>query len=86
VVLLPGVVLQGECAIAGGAEIGPDCHLVDTTVGPGAVVTKSAAVRAVIGEEARVGPFVALGPGAHVADRAVVEPFTRLGSDLSALE
>ena len=86
VVLLPGVVLQGDCIVAAGAEIGPDCHLVDTSVGPGAKITKSAAVRAVIGEEARVGPFVSLGPGANIADRDVVEPFTQLGADLPALE
>jgi bifunctional UDP-N-acetylglucosamine pyrophosphorylase/glucosamine-1-phosphate N-acetyltransferase len=86
VVLLPGVVLQGECVVSAGAEIGPDCHLVDTIVGPGAMVTKSAVVRAVIGEEARVGPFASLGPGANVADRAVVGPFTHLGADVSALE
>jgi bifunctional UDP-N-acetylglucosamine pyrophosphorylase/glucosamine-1-phosphate N-acetyltransferase len=86
VVLLPGVVLQGECTVAAGAEIGPDCHLVDTTVGVGARVAKSAAVRAVIGDEARVGPFAALGPGAHVADHAVVEPFTRLGADMPVFE
>ncbi|HLI73980.1 MAG TPA: NTP transferase domain-containing protein [Acidimicrobiales bacterium] len=81
VVLWPGVVLQGDCRVGGGAEIGPDCHLVDTTVGPGATVTKSSAVRAVVGEEARVGPFVSLGPGAQVPDRAVVLPFTQLGAD-----
>ena len=86
VVLLPGVVLQGDCSVASGAEIGPDCHLVDTTVGPGARVTKSSCVRAVIGEEAEVGPFAVLGPGANVAERAVVEPFTRLGADVSLFD
>jgi bifunctional UDP-N-acetylglucosamine pyrophosphorylase/glucosamine-1-phosphate N-acetyltransferase len=86
VVLLPGVVLQGECTVAAGAEIGPDCHVVDTVVGAGAKVTKSSVIVAEIGEDARVGPFAALGPGAHVPDRAVVEPFSRLGADLPALE
>ena len=40
VVLLPGVVLQGACVLGAGAEIGPDCHLVDTVVGEGAVVAR----------------------------------------------
>jgi len=79
VVLLPGVVLQGECRVAAGAEIGPDCHLVDTIVGEGAQVTKTTAVRADIGHHARVGPFVSLDPGAEVAPGSPVEPFTRLG-------
>jgi bifunctional UDP-N-acetylglucosamine pyrophosphorylase/glucosamine-1-phosphate N-acetyltransferase len=86
VVLLPGVVLQGECTLGAGAEIGPDCHLVDSAVGAGAKVTKSTVVRAEIGEDARVGPFAVLGPGAHVADGAVVGPFTQLGADFPALD
>ena len=81
VVLLPGVILQGECTVAAGAEIGPDCHLVDTRVGEGAAVTKTTAVRATVGDQARVGPFVRLGPGAVVESGAVVPPFTALGAD-----
>ncbi len=76
VVLLPGVVLQGECNIASGAEIGPDSRLIDTEVGEGAVVESSHASRAVIGANARIGPFAHLAPGAHVADAAVVGPFS----------
>src|SRR5271155_1269724 len=67
VVLLPGVVLQGDCRVAAGAGGGPDCHLVDPLVGEGATVTKTTAVRADIGAHARVGPFVSLDPGAEVA-------------------
>ena len=78
VVLLPGVVLQGDCRISAGAEIGPDCHLVDSVVGEGARVTKTTAVRADVGSHARVGPFVSLGPGAEVAPGALVEAFTRV--------
>jgi bifunctional UDP-N-acetylglucosamine pyrophosphorylase/glucosamine-1-phosphate N-acetyltransferase len=81
VVLLPGVLLQGECVVAAGAEIGPDCHMVDTAVGEGASVAKTSAARATVGDHARVGPFVRLGPGAVVESGAVVPPFTRLGAD-----
>jgi bifunctional UDP-N-acetylglucosamine pyrophosphorylase/glucosamine-1-phosphate N-acetyltransferase len=81
VVLLPGVILQGECTVAAGAEIGPDSHLVDTRVGEGAAVTKTTAVRATVGDQARVGPFVRLGPGAVVESGVVVPPFTALGAD-----
>jgi bifunctional UDP-N-acetylglucosamine pyrophosphorylase/glucosamine-1-phosphate N-acetyltransferase len=86
VVLLPGCVIQGECSLGAGVEIGPDCHVVDSTIGAGAKVTKSTVLRAEIGEEARVGPFSVLGPGAQVADRAVVGPFTKLGADFPALD
>jgi len=86
VVLLPGVVLQGECTVGAGAEVGPDCHIVDSAVGAGAKVTKSTVLRAEIGEEARVGPFAVLGPGAHVAAGAVIGAFTKLGADFPALD
>jgi bifunctional UDP-N-acetylglucosamine pyrophosphorylase / glucosamine-1-phosphate N-acetyltransferase len=77
VVLLPGVVLQGACNVLAGAEIGPDCRLVDTEVGEGALITTSSAFGAVVGAHARVGPYAYLGPGALVEQAAVVPPFTR---------
>ena len=81
VVLLPNVVLQGQCMVAAGAEVGPDSRLVDTEVGEGAVVTISSAHHAVIGAYARVGPFASLGPGARVGPAEVVGPFTHVGAN-----
>ena len=72
------------CVIGAGAEVGPDCHIVDSRIGPGARVTQSSVVRAEVGADARVGPFAALGPGAHVASGDVVHPFTQLGADPAA--
>jgi bifunctional UDP-N-acetylglucosamine pyrophosphorylase/glucosamine-1-phosphate N-acetyltransferase len=78
VVLLPGVILQGACQVEAGAEVGPDCHLVDTVVGASAVVTRTHATRAVVGTQARVGPFAVLGEGVVVPDGGTVPPFGRL--------
>jgi len=66
VVLLPGVILQGNCVVDEHAEIGPDSHLVDTRVGEGARVSNSVCRRAVIGADARVGPFAVLTEGTEV--------------------
>ncbi len=85
VVLLPGVVLRGECRVAGGAEIGPDCLIVDSVIGEGATIVKSSAVRAEIGDHARIGPFAVLGAGSRVGPGAVVEPFSRVGGDIDDL-
>lgn len=85
VVLLPGVVLQGQCRIGARSEVGPDTRLVDTEVGEGAVVSVSSAHHAVISQYARVGPFVSLGPGARVEPAGVVGPFTHLGKLLGEL-
>lgn len=62
----PGAQLQGHTAIGRGARIGPGCLLADTTVAPGAAVTHSVCVSAVIGAGATVGPFANLGPGTEV--------------------
>ena len=76
VVLLPGTVLRGECAVGEGAEIGPECTLVDTIVGDRAEVRYSMAERARIGADAVVGPFASLLPGAVVAAGERVASFT----------
>ncbi|MHB8440288.1 MAG: NTP transferase domain-containing protein [Acidimicrobiales bacterium] len=81
VVLFPGVVLQGDCVVAAGAELGPDCHLVDTKVGEGSRITKSSVQNAQIGAHAVVGPFVSIEAGVSVAPGAIVGPFSHLSLD-----
>ena len=78
VVLLPGVVLQGECTVGNGAELGPDCHLVDVVVGEGAVIRSSTAIRSEVGDHARIGPYCVLEPGSNIASGQVVAPFSHV--------
>jgi bifunctional UDP-N-acetylglucosamine pyrophosphorylase / glucosamine-1-phosphate N-acetyltransferase len=66
VVLRPGVILEGSTTIDSGAVIGPNSHLVDCSVGPGARIEQSVATQAVIGEDAIVGPFAFLEMGTRV--------------------
>lgn len=80
VTLLPGTVLKGHCVIERGAQVGPYATLVDTTVGERAQVATVEAMDSTIGADARIGSFVVLTPGSHVADAAVVAPFTRVTS------
>jgi len=68
------VILQGACRVGEHAEIGPNCHLVDTVVGDAAVVSSTVARRAEIGPGAIVGPFVTLVPGEVVPPGAKVSP------------
>jgi len=75
VTLFPGTILRGTTVIGAGAEIGPDTHLVDTEVGERSVVEHTVARQAVIGADARVGPFATLQPGAMVPDGTVTGPF-----------
>jgi len=76
--LLPGVILRGSCTVAEGAEIGPECTLVDTRVGERAEIRHSVCVHATVGARARIGPFASVGPGATVADGEIVPPFSTL--------
>jgi bifunctional UDP-N-acetylglucosamine pyrophosphorylase/glucosamine-1-phosphate N-acetyltransferase len=74
VVLYPGVILEGASSIGKGAILGPNCHLIDCVVGAGARVEQTVAQQAVIGENAVVGPFVALERGARVDAAARIGP------------
>jgi bifunctional UDP-N-acetylglucosamine pyrophosphorylase/glucosamine-1-phosphate N-acetyltransferase len=71
VTILPGCLLRGTTSVATGAEIGPDTHLIDTSVGEGAVVANTTARSAEIGAQAIVGPFAYLAPGTRIAPGTV---------------
>ena len=77
--LAPGVILQGRTFVAPGCRIGPDVHLIDCVVGPGARVVKATGRDAEIGARAVVGPFAVLAPGAHVPDDLVTGAFYNSG-------
>jgi bifunctional UDP-N-acetylglucosamine pyrophosphorylase/glucosamine-1-phosphate N-acetyltransferase len=64
--LLPGTQLHGATLVQSGAIIGPDTTLVDCEIGAGAVVKRTDATLAVIGENATVGPFAYLRPGTYL--------------------
>lgn len=70
----PGTLLQGTTVVAAGAEIGPNCHLVDCNVGPRAVVTATVGRTAEVGADAVVGPWAYLPPGCRVAPGRVTGP------------
>lgn len=79
VTLFPGTMLQGHCVVGAGARIGPDTRLVDTVVGPGAVVTFASAVGAEVGERAVVGPYAVLTDGDSVAAETGTGPLYTAG-------
>jgi bifunctional UDP-N-acetylglucosamine pyrophosphorylase/glucosamine-1-phosphate N-acetyltransferase len=74
VTIYPGTLLQGSTSVATGAEIGPNTHLADCTVGPGAVVTTTVGTAAHIGADATVGPWAYLPPGTKVEAGEVTGP------------
>ncbi len=60
------------------AHIGPDTTLLDTFVGPGAVVLRSHCDSAVIAADASVGPFSYLRPGADLRAGAKAGAFVEI--------
>ena len=70
VTLLPQTILRGPTAISTGARVGPGTTLVSCEVGADAEVIHTWAELAVIGEDAQVGPFTYLRPGAQLGDGA----------------
>ena len=66
VVVHPGTQLLGRTTVAAGAEVGPDSTLRDTEVGEGASVVRAHCDRAVIGQQAAVGPYTYLRPGTRL--------------------
>jgi bifunctional UDP-N-acetylglucosamine pyrophosphorylase/glucosamine-1-phosphate N-acetyltransferase len=55
--------LEGATTVAGGAVIGPQVFVVDSTIGSGARVWYSVLRGAEVGEQVDVGPFASLRPG-----------------------
>lgn len=78
VTLWPSVELHGNTSVGTGASIGPEASLTDTTVGPGARLTRTVAVQARVGAGAMVGPFAYLRPGTDLADGVHIGTYVEL--------
>ncbi|HEY2300208.1 MAG TPA: bifunctional UDP-N-acetylglucosamine diphosphorylase/glucosamine-1-phosphate N-acetyltransferase GlmU [Jatrophihabitans sp.] len=68
VTLEPATDLHGATRIAGGAWVGPQVTLTDTTVGARSRVTRATATEAVIGADVTIGPYACLRPGTRLSD------------------
>lgn len=66
----PNTQLLGATSLAEGAEVGPNCRLTDTAVGPRATVSNTVADQAEVGEQASVGPYAYLRPGTRLGAKA----------------
>ena len=74
----PFSILRGATTVAGQARVGPYAHLIDTSVGAGAIVTTATADGAEIGPEATVGPYTYLRPGTRLARGAKAGGFVEM--------
>ena len=75
VTLFPNTLLQGDCVIGEGSEVGPDVRLTDTFVGARSHVQSTSATQARIGDNCQIGPDAVLNSGVEVASGTVTGPF-----------
>jgi len=89
-VIRPFTVLEGRSVVRQGASVGPFSRLVDSEVGPGALVLDHCLLReSVVGAGAQVGPFAHVRPESVIGAAAKVGNFvelkkTRLGEGSKA--
>jgi len=73
------VIIEGDVRLAAGVSIGPNCLLRDCTLGPGTQVFANSIIEsAVVGAEARIGPFSRLRPEAKLADHVHMGNFVEI--------
>jgi bifunctional UDP-N-acetylglucosamine pyrophosphorylase/glucosamine-1-phosphate N-acetyltransferase len=66
--LYPGVILEGKTEIGGGCVLGPNSHIIDSSVGEGCRIISSMVESSVIESHVTVGPYSHLRPGTHLAE------------------
>ncbi len=83
--LYPGVHLEGDSAVAAGAEVGPDTHVRDSRIGEDAMVRYAVLDGAEVGARVSVGPYARLRPGTVLEAESKIGTFvetkkTRVGA------
>ena len=77
-VIEPSSFLRGSTQVGRGCTVGPLTTLIDTRLGDGVNVPHSYLVQAHVEDEANVGPFAYLRPGAHLHRRAKAGTFVEI--------
>ncbi len=73
------VIIEGEVRLSTGVRIGPNCLLKDCSIGPGTEIMANCVIEgAVVGANARIGPFARLRPEARLADETHVGNFVEI--------
>ena len=73
------VIIEGDCELGDGVEIGAGCILKNTKIAAGTKVQPySVFDQAVVGEAAQIGPFSRLRPGAVLANEVYIGNFVEV--------
>ena len=74
----PGTSLRGKTKVGGGTTVGPLSTLIDAELGANVSVPHSYLVDCVVADNANVGPFAYLRPGAELAAGAKAGTFVEI--------
>ena len=61
-VIQPGVIIEGKTVIGEDCVIGPNSHIVNSTIGDATTIHSSVVLDSTVGNETAVGPFAHLRP------------------------
>jgi bifunctional UDP-N-acetylglucosamine pyrophosphorylase/glucosamine-1-phosphate N-acetyltransferase len=67
-VLYPGVILEGSTRVGAGCVLGPNTHIVDSTVGDECRIVSSMIEQSTLEQRVMVGPYSHVRPGTHLAE------------------
>jgi bifunctional UDP-N-acetylglucosamine pyrophosphorylase/glucosamine-1-phosphate N-acetyltransferase len=66
--LYPGVILEGKTEVGANCVLGPNTHIVDSSVAEGCRIVSSMVEGSTIEREVSVGPYSHLRPGTHLGE------------------
>ncbi len=67
-VLYPGCILEGKTRIGSGCVLGPNTHIVDSTVGENCRIVSSTVEGSTLEAGVTIGPYSHLRPGSHIGE------------------
>jgi len=67
-VFYPGVILEGRTTIASGCTLGPNTHIVDSTIGEACRIVASTIEGSTLEREVTMGPYSHLRPGTYLGE------------------
>ena len=82
-ILYPGVLLEGKTEVGRGCVLGPNTHIINSSVGDECHIVSSMVEGTVIERNVTVGPYSHLRPGTHLAEHVHLGNFVEVkGSKL----
>lgn len=77
-VILPGVIIEGKTVIGEDCHIGPNSHIVASTIGNGTKIHSSVVLNSRIGDATAVGPFAHLRPDSSLGNHVKIGNFVEV--------